>query len=98
MKLHFAKKQSSKDTSLKDDDISLYWRQKGNNMLKSGNVTDAYSNFTKSVMYADPKTSAYSIALFKRSTSLMELRRFEVSFNKILSGLQKVTSQELQIN
>ncbi|KAI5640313.1 SET domain-containing protein [Phthorimaea operculella] len=73
----YAKKTSDSDTALKSDEVSLLWRQRGNEKFRANNLEGSYNCYTKSVLYAAPKGPMYPLALANRSAALLRMKRFK---------------------
>lgn len=78
MQTTYGKKISNCDTARKSDDISLLWRQQGNEKFRVNLVEDSYKCYTKSVVYAHQNGTMYPLALANRSAALLRLKRFQV--------------------
>lgn len=78
MKESYAKKKSDTDTALKCDEVSLIWRQRGNDKFRSNQVEDSYRYYTKSVVYARHDGPMYPLALANRSAALLRMKMFQV--------------------
>lgn len=74
----YAKQTTNVDTATKSDEVSLHWRQKGNECFRTNAIDDSYSCYTKSVLYAVPSGEMYPLALANRSAALLRLKRYEV--------------------
>lgn len=79
MKSSYSKKINEFDTALKCDDVSLLWRQRGNDNFRANLVEESYRCYSKSVVYAKHNGPMYPLALANRSASLLRLKRFKVS-------------------
>ncbi|CAG9558093.1 unnamed protein product [Danaus chrysippus] len=77
MKDTYARKTCESDTALKCDEVSLFWRQKGNEKFRANLVEESYKCYTNSVLYAKPKSLMYTLALANRSAALLRLKRFQ---------------------
>lgn len=78
MKCSYAKKNNEMDTALKCDEVSLLWRQKGNDKFRANFVEESYKCYSKSVLYAKHNGPMYPLALANRSASLLRMKRFKV--------------------
>jgi hypothetical protein len=76
----YAKKNSDSDTSTKSEEVSLLWRQHGNDKFRANRVEESYRYYCKSVLYAPQDGAMYPLALANRSAALLRLKRFQVSF------------------
>ncbi|CAH2264113.1 jg23288, partial [Pararge aegeria aegeria] len=83
MQKTYCKKTSELDTALKCDDISLLWRQKGNEKFRNNLVEDSYKCYTNSVLYAKHNGLMYTLALANRSAALLRMKRFEECLSDI---------------
>lgn len=81
MKTTYAKKTSDSDTALKCNDVSLLWRQRGNDKFKVNSVEASYKCYTNSVLYAKPNSLMYALAIANRSAALLKMKRFQVKLN-----------------
>ncbi|KOB78723.1 Uncharacterized protein OBRU01_01856 [Operophtera brumata] len=63
MQTTYGKKISNCDTARKSDDVSLLWRQQGNEKFRMNLVEDSYKCYTKSVVYAHQNGTMYPLAL-----------------------------------
>lgn len=79
MKATYARHINEKDTALKSDNISLLWRQQGNEKFRSNDIIESYICYTKGVCYATIGGEMYPLALANRSATLVRMKRFEVS-------------------
>ncbi|XP_045542134.1 SET and MYND domain-containing protein 4-like [Papilio machaon] len=77
MKSSYGKKINEFDTALKCDDVSLLWRQRGNDNFRANLVEESYRCYSKSVVYAKHNGPMYPLALANRSASLLRLKRFK---------------------
>ncbi|CAB3226421.1 unnamed protein product [Arctia plantaginis] len=77
MQLTYARQTIDTDTPLKCDNVSLIWRQRGNEKFRSNLFEDSYRCYTRSVMYANQGGPMYPLALANRSAALLKLKRFE---------------------
>ncbi|KAJ2954066.1 hypothetical protein O0L34_g2280 [Tuta absoluta] len=73
----YAKKTSESDTALKSDEVSLLWRQRGNEKFRANNLKGSYNCYTKSVLYAVPNGPMYPLAFANRSAALLRMKRFK---------------------
>lgn len=80
MQASYAKKTSESDTARKCDDVSLLWRQRGNDKFRANNVEESYKCYSKSVVYAHQNGPMYPLALANRSAALLRMKRFEVLY------------------
>lgn len=81
MKSTYARKISESDTALKCDEVSLLWRERGNEKFRANLVEGSYNCYTKSVLYAKHNSLMYSLALANRSAALIRMKRFQVRFS-----------------
>ncbi|XP_049885417.1 SET and MYND domain-containing protein 4-like [Pectinophora gossypiella] len=77
MQLTYAKKINETDTALKCDEVSLLWRQRGNDKFRANCVDDSYECYCKSVVYANQDGPMYPLALANRSAALLRMKRFK---------------------
>ncbi|XP_072930927.1 SET and MYND domain-containing protein 4-like [Epargyreus clarus] len=77
MKATYAKRTCESDTALKSDEMSLLWRQRGNDKFRANLVEDSYKCYSKSVVYADQKGPMYPLALANRSAALLRMKKFK---------------------
>lgn len=87
MQSTYAKKLNESDTALKCDDVSLFWRQKGNDKYRANCMEESYYCYSKSVMYAHQNGPMYPLALANRSAALLRMKRFVVNILDILKRL-----------
>lgn len=80
MQASYAKKVSESDTAQKCDDVSLLWRQRGNDQFRADCYEESYKCYSKSVVYATQNGPMYPLALANRSAALLKMKRFQVSF------------------
>lgn len=78
MKATYAKKTNESHTALKCDEVSLLWRQRGNDKFKTNLVEESYKCYTNSVLYAKPNSLMYALAVANRSAALLRMKKFEV--------------------
>lgn len=78
MNLSYAKKTSETDTALKCNQVSFFWRQRGNEKYCANLIEDSYHCYSKSVLYAKHNDTEYALALANRSAALLRLKRFKV--------------------
>lgn len=78
MKATYARKTSDTDTALKCDEISLLWRQKGNEKFRANLLEDSYRYYTNSVLFANHNGPMYPLALANRSAALLRLKKYQV--------------------
>lgn len=78
MKNMYGKKRNNCDTARKSDDISLLWRQRGNDKFRVNLVEESYKCYSKSVLYSHQNGPMYPLALANRSAALLRLKRFQV--------------------
>ncbi|KAI8431178.1 hypothetical protein MSG28_001216 [Choristoneura fumiferana] len=88
MRSTYAKKVSDTDTALKCDEVSLLWRQQGNEKFRANHVLDSYKCYTKSVMYATHDGTMYPLALANRSAALLRLKRFQECLSDVSLSLE----------
>ncbi|XP_045458387.1 SET and MYND domain-containing protein 4-like [Melitaea cinxia] len=83
MKSTYARKISESDTALKCDEVSLLWRERGNEKFRANLVEGSYNCYTKSVLYAKHNSLMYSLALANRSAALLRMKRFQECLSDI---------------
>ncbi|XP_023940800.1 SET and MYND domain-containing protein 4 [Bicyclus anynana] len=84
----YCRKTSELDTALKCDDISLLWRQKGNDKFRTNYVEESYKCYTNSVMYAEHNSLMYSLALANRSAALLRMKRFQECLSDVALAIE----------
>ncbi|CAK1588395.1 unnamed protein product [Parnassius mnemosyne] len=88
MKASYGKKTSELDTALKCDEVSLLWRQKGNDKFRANLVEESYRCYSKSVVYANHNGPMYCLALANRSASLLRMKRFQECLSDIAMAIE----------
>ncbi|CAH2035607.1 unnamed protein product, partial [Iphiclides podalirius] len=88
MKCSYAKKISELDTALKCDQVSLLWRQMGNDKFRANLVEESYCCYSKSVLYANHNGPMYPLALANRSASLLRMKRFKESLADVALAIE----------
>lgn len=78
MEITYARHINESDTALKSEEVSLLWRQQGNEKFRANLFEDSYQCYTRSVMYAHQGGVMYPLALANRSAALLKLKKFEV--------------------
>ncbi|XP_059055321.1 SET and MYND domain-containing protein 4-like [Achroia grisella] len=96
MQLSYARKMSDCDTALKCDEVSLLWRQRGNDKFRADCYEDSYKCYSKGVLYADQNKSMYPLALANRSASLLKMKKFKECLEDIEQALDCGYPKELR--
>ncbi|XP_047543980.1 SET and MYND domain-containing protein 4-like [Vanessa atalanta] len=87
MKMSYARKTSESDTALKCDEVSLFWRLRGNEKFRANLLEESYKCYTSSVLYAKHNSLMYALALANRSATLLRLKRFQECLSDITMAL-----------
>ncbi|RVE49605.1 hypothetical protein evm_005737 [Chilo suppressalis] len=88
MQKKYARKVSETDTARKCDEVSLFWRQKGNDKFRANRVEESYRCYCKSVLYASQEGAMYPLALANRSAALLRAKRFQECLSDIKLALE----------
>ncbi|KAL4717853.1 hypothetical protein ACJJTC_001002 [Scirpophaga incertulas] len=94
MQNSYAKKINDLDTAKKCDDVSLLWRQRGNEKFRANLVEESYRCYCESVIYALQDGPMYSLALANRSAALLRMKRFLECLEDIQLALDSGYPQE----
>lgn len=78
MQKTYGTKVTETDTPLKCNEVSLLWRQRGNDKFRANHVEESYRYYCESVLYAPQDGPMYPLALANRSAALLRLKRFQV--------------------
>ncbi|CAG9782075.1 unnamed protein product [Diatraea saccharalis] len=84
----YAKKISETDTATKCDEVSLLWRQRGNDKFRANRVEESYRCYCESVLYARQDGPMYPLALANRSAALLRAKRFKECLSDIKLALE----------
>ncbi|CAG4977747.1 unnamed protein product [Colias eurytheme] len=95
MNLSYARKTSDSDTALKCNQVSLLWRQKGNDKYHANLIEESYQCYSKSVIYAKQNETEYALALANRSAALLRLKRFKECLSDIKLSIKNGYKREL---
>ncbi|XP_068633565.1 SET and MYND domain-containing protein 4-like [Battus philenor] len=95
MKCSYGKKISELDTALKCDNVSLLWRQRGNDKFRANLIEESYTCYSKSVVYAKHNGPMYPLALANRSASLLKLKKFKECLTDITLAIESGYPEEL---
>ncbi|XP_045784087.1 SET and MYND domain-containing protein 4-like [Maniola jurtina] len=88
MQKTYCRKTNELDTALKCDEISLLWRQKGNDKFRTNLVEESYKCYTNSVKYAKHNSLMYSLALANRSAALLRMKRFQECLSDVALAIE----------
>ncbi|KAM3968692.1 SET and MYND domain-containing protein 4 [Aphomia sociella] len=95
MQHSYAKKMSESDTALKCDEVSLLWRQRGNDKFRADRYEDSYKCYSKSVLYATHNNVMYPLALANRSATLLKMKKFQECLSDVALALESGYPKEL---
>ncbi|XP_052751459.1 SET and MYND domain-containing protein 4-like [Galleria mellonella] len=96
MQMSYAKKMSESDTALKCDEVSLLWRQRGNDKFRADCYQESYRCYSKSVLYAHQNKAMYPLALANRSASLLKMKKFKDCLADVALALDSGYPKELR--
>ncbi|XP_053624231.1 SET and MYND domain-containing protein 4-like [Plodia interpunctella] len=84
----YARKTSEWDTAQKCDDVSLLWRQRGNDKFRAELYEESYQCYSKSVMYAHQNGPMFPLALANRSAALLKMKKFQECLSDVDLALE----------
>uniref|UniRef100_A0A2H1VMN2 SFRICE_018005 n=1 Tax=Spodoptera frugiperda TaxID=7108 RepID=A0A2H1VMN2_SPOFR len=96
MKLSYDKQMSEDDTARKNDEMALFWRQRGNIKFRAEMFEESHKLYTKSVLFARKDGPLYSVALANRSAAALRLRRYKESLRDVQRALNHQYPPDLQ--